>query len=183
MKAVSFASLVIRGVALWLVCNGIAGLSLLYLDRHRGDMVVVAILNGTILPIVTGIVIWSRATWLAGRMASSETDSAVGPDWTPAEALRVAVAVVGLVTLAAALKDIVWQASVYVSLHWLGSIESGDRRSDAIATANRASTLVRAIIGTVLVLKPTAIVSLVGRSKTEVRPDEEEAGGGGRTSG
>jgi len=183
VKAVSFASLLVRGVALWLVCNGIANLSLIYLYRPGYDMAMAAILNSTLLPIMTGVVVWSSASWLAERMASSEPTSSVAPNWTPEEALRVAVAIVGLVIFTDALRDLVWQTAFYVKLHWAGPSSVFGAEAEANATANRISALVRAILGAVLVLRPAAAVAVVGRAEGPGRPAEGEGASGGRTRG
>jgi Sec-independent protein secretion pathway component TatC len=50
-------------------------------------------------------------------VVASEADGAGAVPWTPAEALRVAVAVVGIAALAWAIPAVVWQASVVVSLN------------------------------------------------------------------
>ncbi len=181
MKAVAFASLLVRGVALWVVCNGIANLSLIYLYRPGYDMAMAAILNSTLLPIVTGLLVWSCAAWLAEKMASSEPASTVAPVWTPEEALRVAVAIVGLVIFTDALRDLVWQAAFYVKLHWAGPSGVFGGGEDAKDTANRISALVRAMLGAVLVLRPGAVVGVVGRAET--RPAQGDVEGGGRTRG
>jgi hypothetical protein len=184
MTAVPFAKLLIRGVALWLVCSGIGNLSLLYLYRPGDDMALVAILNSTIFPVITGVVVWSGSTWLAGRMVSAEEESVVGVHWTPEEALRVAVAIVGLVILTDALRELVWRGAFWVKLLWAGPrYVFGRRGPDEYDAANLVSAIVRATLGVFLVLKPRAVVAVVGRGETPTRRDDRESDTGGRTRG
>ena len=184
MKAVPFATLLIRGVALWLVCSGIGNLSFLYLYRPGDDMALVAVLHSTIYPVVTGVVVWSGSTWLAARMVSAEQESVAGVNWTPEEALRVAVAIVGLVILTDGLRDLVWRGAFWVKVLWAGPLHVFGRRGpDEYDAANLVSAIVRSILGLVLLLKPRAVVAVVGRAETPTRRDDREGETGGRTSG
>jgi hypothetical protein len=175
VKPVSFATLLVRAVALWLACNGVANLGLICLYRPGNDLALEAILNSTLLPILTGLGVWWSAAWLAKRMATAEPASPVPPSWTPEEALRVAVAIVGLVILAEGLRELVWRGAFYVKLHWPGPGNVFGSDMDARDTANVVSALVRASLGVLFILKPAGIVALVGRAERAEGPPQSES--------
>lgn len=188
MKPVAFASIVVRGVALWLLINGLAGLALLFQQWPQVEWArpaqVMSILVGAILPLVIAGLVWANADWLGARVASAvDEQGSVLPGWSPQDLLRLTFAVVGLVTLVDALPQLVWYASAFLSLNWpqrtaLGSFSTSDElRSqfwDVSAKANLASTVARAAVGLVLVLKPAHLASFVGRGE-ETRAAEPEA--------
>jgi hypothetical protein len=181
VKPVGFASIVVRGIALWLVVNAIANLSLflmrLRVDQLPRDAQLVWLLSMAvmiILPLVTAVVVWASADWLAARVASLETESAPGPEWTSPELLRLAVATVGLVTLVQTLPDLVWDAASYVSLNWsrrtlLGPMDTTPEMRaqfwNVTVKATLAKNLAKVALGAVLVLRPSLIASLVGRGE------------------
>ena len=179
------ASIVIRGVSLWLLIHAIAGVASVFQQWHEEDVVkqtqVLITLVSTLLPMATALLVWANADWLAKRVASVETDMSAIASWSPQDLLRLVVATVGLVTLVQALTDLVWYSSVFVSMNWsrntaLGPVSaSDDLRSqfwDVSGKANFASTVGRTVLGLLLVLKPSSIASLVGRAEV---PSENAA--------
>jgi hypothetical protein len=172
LKAVSFATLLVRGVALWLVCNGVSNLGLIALYRPGNNLALEAILTSTLLPILTGLVVWSSAAWLATRMAGAEPASSVVPSWTPEEGLRVAVAITGLVIFAGALRDVVWHGTFYVKLYWPGPGNVFGGGADGRDAANLVSALVRAALGAFFILSPTRVVAVVGRAEPAAGPPQ-----------
>lgn len=178
MKPVAFASVVIRGVSLWLLVNSVSGVALAFQRWSDAEPVrqaqVLGLLAGTILPVATALLVWTNADWLAARVASVDDESAAAAAtaWNPRELLRLAVATVGLVTLVAAATELVWYSSVFVSLNAsrdtaFGRLGASDDLRlqfwDVAGKANFASTVGRTLLGLLLVLKPRSVADLVGR--------------------
>jgi len=172
MNAKTVAVVVIRGLALWVAISVLRATDLV---RYwlNGRINLPAVLSGTVLPLATAAVLWSWAEWLASRVVPSGTDAAGDVAWTSADLLRLAVAVVGIATLAWAIPEVAWQASVIVSLNWsrntlLGPSFPADARAqywDIERKARLVAALVHMIVGLVLLLKPSVVSRLVGRAE------------------
>lgn len=178
MKPVAFASILIRGVALWLLINGITGVSAVFMPWPGGRMLkypeVFVFSLRTLLPIATALLVWANADWLARRVASLEEGTALRPDWTSVELLRLVVATVGIATAARAIPDLAWYASVLVSLNWtrntlLGPVSASPdvvaKYWDLSTKARCVETVVRATVGVALIVMPNSIATWVGRAE------------------
>jgi hypothetical protein len=84
--------------------------------------------------------------------------------WTPGELLRVATAIVGLLTLVRAIPDLAWYGSVLVGLNWWQNTLLGPEGAPQevakkywtlTGKANFASTVVRAAVGVLLLASRT----------------------------
>jgi hypothetical protein len=175
MKPIAFASIVIRGLSLWLLVGGIYGVSAVFEHWHQGERLrypaILVLALRVLLPVATAMLVWTFADWLAKRVASLEDDATAGPGWTAREMLRVATAIVGLVTVAQAIPDLAWYASVYVGLNWWQNTLLGPETAPAEVVrrywtltnkAHFATSVVRMGIGVLFAVKPQMIASLVG---------------------
>jgi hypothetical protein len=174
MEAAALAFVVIRAVALWIFINGVLGLSLVFqqwLEQDFAKQTQVAILlASTVLPMATSVLVWAHADWLAARVVRRGAESAnIG--WNPEAVTRLAVATVGLVTLAQVIPTLAWQGSVALSLVWwrnslLGPMSAPpDLQAQYWGVSGRAnivSEVVSALLGLALVLAPGRVAALIG---------------------
>lgn len=176
MKPVDFASIVVRGVALWLLIESVAGLSAVFQQWHENAALravqVRVLIFAAVLPIATAAIVWANADWLATRVAAAEPSTSAGPAWTSSELLRLAIAIVGLATLTRSLSELAWHASVFVTLNAArGSLldASTGLRAEFASVSSQAdliSALARTAAGAFLVLKPGRVASMVGPNET-----------------
>jgi hypothetical protein len=179
-----------------MLVNAAAGLSALFQDWDAEPTVrqsqFLIVLVSTLVPAATALLVWANADWLAVRVASVESDPSAMASWSPQEALRLGVATVGVVTLAHAIPELVWYASLFVSLNWerntaLGPMSASEELRaqfwDVSGKANFASTIGRAIVGLVMILKPAKIASHIGRGDLPPRGDAGSENDGGVQQG
>jgi hypothetical protein len=174
MEGNTLAFVVVRAVALWIFTNGVLGLSLLFqqwLEQPSARQAqVVILLANTALPIATAVLVWVNADWLAGHVVPHRAGS-LRIGWDLEGVTRLAVATVGLVTLAHVIPTLAWQTSVAVSLVWwrntlLGPMSApADLRAQYWGISGRAnivSEVVTAILGLTFVLAPGRVAAFLG---------------------
>jgi hypothetical protein len=176
VRPVTVATVVVRGVALWVAIQAIAGLGTLLQDWQAEEAVkrtqVAVVLVGTVLPLATALLVWANADWLATRLLAGGTHARDAAPWTPTELLRLSIALVGYCILADSVTKLVWYLSVYVSLNAVRSgilgpvTASADLRAqfwDVAGKANFLMTVAKTIVGLVFVLRPALVESYAGR--------------------
>ncbi len=174
MEAGRLAFVAIRAVALWIFINGVLGLSLVFQQWLEQDFAkntqVAILLASTVLPMATSCLVWVNADWLSARVVGP-ADAPLTTDWSLEPLTRLAIAVVGLVTLAQVIPTLAWQASVALQLLWWRDSLLGPMSAPAdlqaqywgvSGKANIASEIVSAALGAALVVAPGRVASLVG---------------------
>ena len=194
MTGQALAYVVVRAVSLWVFINGVLGLSLVFqqwLEEDFARQTQVAILiASTLLPMATALVVWANADWLSRRVVGPVGELTIG--WDLQGLTRVAIAVVGLVTLAQVIPTLAWQASIAVQLNWwrnslLGPMSApADLRAqywDVSGKANIVSEVVSALLGLALVAAPGRVAALIGFAERTGLPSHPAGGDGAAQQG
>jgi hypothetical protein len=186
MEAARLAFVIIRAVALWILINGVLGLSLVFQQWLEQDFArqtqVAILLASTVLPMATALVVWVNADWLSTHVVGRQQFTV--SDWNVEALTRLSIAVVGLVTLAQVIPTLAWQASVTMQLIWwrnslLGPMSApADLRAQywgVSGKANIVSEIASALLGAVLVAAPGRVAALIGVAERQADQGVGEA--------
>jgi len=125
------------------------------------------VLVSTLVPFAAALVLWLAATWLARAMtAGLDGDTAAAGVLSARSLATAAVGVVGIVIVAHALADCVWQLTLVLQVMTKPSGTEASRdyfnAMRAQGVANLVGTVVRILVGAILAAKPGLVAQRLG---------------------
>ena len=188
MSGRTLALIILRALAIWLAAAALSGIGPLFQSWGEGELVRQAKLATTgiwaLLPLVVSWLVWAAAPWLAARFLPAAFEVGIAGVSEQA-ALRIAVAVVGLWTLAEVLPNVAWYAYMDIQLSTYQKTAAGTLSAPVDlqreywkleGIADQVAIVVRLLFGVICLVRPATVAGTIGMLDERSRDTSESEG-------